>query len=160
MRITLAAVGRLKRAPEKDLCDDYVKRIGKLGRQAGITAINVVEIPESQSADAATRKSQEADALLSKLPSGLMLIGLDERGDALDSTDFSRLLQKQADNGTAELGFVIGGPDGLSPQLLSAATTTLCFGRMTWPHRLVRVMLTEQIYRAVTLMVHHPYHRV
>ncbi len=160
MRITLGAVGRLKRAPEKDLCDDYLKRTGKLGRQVGITALNVLEVPESQAGDAAARKSQEAAVLLSKLPSGMVLIGMDERGDALDSPGFSRLIQKQADNGTAELGFVIGGPDGLAPQLLEVATTTLCFGRMTWPHRLVRVMLAEQIYRAVTLMVNHPYHRV
>ena len=160
MRITIAAVGRLKRAPEKDLCDDYITRTVKLGRQAGITGLQLLEIPESQHAEGAVRKSQEAAQLTGKIPPGARIVCLDERGEAKDTVQFSKLIQKQADAGTQELVFVIGGPDGLDPDFVDAATNTLSFGRMTWPHRLVRVMLTEQIYRAVTLMVNHPYHRV
>ena len=160
MRITIAAVGRLKRAPEKDLCDDYLKRATKLGRQAGITGLQIVEIPESQHDEGSVRKAQEAEQLRTKVPSGAKIICLDGRGDAKDTAQFSKLVQIHADDGTQELAFVIGGPDGLDPDFVASATNTLSFGRMTWPHRLVRVMLTEQIYRAVTLMVNHPYHRV
>ncbi len=160
MRISIATVGRLKRAPEKDLCDDYLKRALKLGRQGGISALQILELPESQHAETAVRKAQEAEQLANKIPAGAKVICLDERGEAKDTAQFSRLVQKHADDGTQELAFVIGGPDGLDPDFVARATTTLSFGRMTWPHRLVRVMLTEQIYRAVTLMVNHPYHRV
>ncbi len=160
MRITIAAVGRLKRAPEKDLCDDYLKRASKLGRQAGISALTILEVPESQQAGASGRKRQEAENLQGKLPAAAKVICLDEHGKAMDTTQFSKLIQSHSDGGTQDLAFVIGGPDGLEPEFLASATTTLSFGRMTWPHRLVRVMLTEQIYRAVTLMVNHPYHRV
>ncbi|MEM7426380.1 MAG: 23S rRNA (pseudouridine(1915)-N(3))-methyltransferase RlmH [Pseudomonadota bacterium] len=160
MRITIAAAGRLKRAPEKDLCDDYLARTAKLGKQAGITAISVVEVPESRQQDAKTRKHDEAAQILAKVPDGARIVCLDENGDARDTSQFCELIRSHADGGTQDLAFLIGGPDGLDPELLRDATTTLSFGRMTWPHRLVRVMLTEQIYRAVTLMVNHPYHRV
>ena len=160
MRITIAAVGRLKRAPERDLCDDYLDRASRLGRQAGVNALAILEVPESRLPDAPARKQQEAEQLSARLPDGAKLVCLDERGDVLDSEQFSKLIRSQADDGTPDLVFVVGGPDGLDPDFLKRATNTLSFGRMTWPHRLVRVMLAEQIYRAVTLMVNHPYHRV
>ncbi|MCP5081324.1 MAG: 23S rRNA (pseudouridine(1915)-N(3))-methyltransferase RlmH [Alphaproteobacteria bacterium] len=160
MRITVCAVGRLKRAPEAELCSDYLARAEKLGRQVGLSKAEIIEVPESQSAQAEARKTQEAGALEAKLSPGAMVICLDEHGQHVDSKEFSKIIKNAADSGTAELAFLLGGPDGLSQHLVSSATRTLCFGRMTWPHRLARVMLLEQIYRAVTLMVNHPYHRV
>ncbi len=160
MRISVCAVGRLKRAPETELCSDYLARTEKLGRQVGITKAEIVEVPESQDGQASGRKIQEAGALQAKIAPGAMLICLDENGQNVDSKEFSKIIKKAADDGTSELVFVLGGPDGLDPDLLSSASKTVCFGRMTWPHRLARVMLLEQIYRAVTLMVNHPYHRV
>ncbi len=160
MRITVCAVGRLKRAPEAELCSDYLARTLKLGRQVGITHADSVEVSEAQAPQADARKSQEADALRAKLSPDSMIICLDEHGESVDSKQFSKIIKNAADNGTRELAFLIGGPDGLSPDLISSASKSLCLGRMTWPHRLARVMLLEQIYRAVTLMVNHPYHRV
>lgn len=160
MRITVCAVGRLKRAPEAELCSDYLARAEKLGRQVGISKAEIVEIPEAQDAQANARKTQEAAALTARLSQGAMIICLDENGQLVDSKEFSRIIRDATDGGTSELAFLVGGPDGLGADLLSVATKTLCFGRMTWPHRLARVMLLEQIYRAVTLMVNHPYHRV
>ncbi len=160
MRITVCAVGRLKRAPEAELCSDYLRRAEKLGRQVGISKAEIIEVPEAQDAQPEARKAQEATALQANLSPGAMIICLDEHGQNTDSKEFSKIIKQAADNGTSELAFLIGGPDGLSPDLLSTAKRSLCFGRMTWPHRLARVMLLEQIYRAVTLMVNHPYHRV
>lgn len=160
MRITICAVGRLKRAPEAELCSDYLTRAEKLGRQVGITKAQIIEVAESDDAQSAARKAQEADALHAKMSSGAMIICLDEHGQSVDSKSFSNIIKRAADDGTSELAFVIGGPDGLSPELLERASRTICFGRMTWPHRIARVMLLEQVYRAVTLMVNHPYHRV
>ena len=160
MRITICAVGRLKRAPEAELCADYQARAEKLGRQTGLSKIEIVEVPEAQEASAAARKTREANALEAKIAPGALLICLDENGESVDSKEFSKIIKSAADGGTSQLAFVLGGPDGLSPELLSSARRSLCFGRMTWPHRFARVMLLEQIYRAVTLMVNHPYHRV
>lgn len=151
MRITVAAAGRLKRAPGKNLCDYYLKRTGKPERQAGISDLNPVEVSESEAGNTAGRKSQEADALLSKLAANTVLVCLNGNGEALDSEGFSGFVQKQADQGIADLCFLIGGPDGLDAALLSSATRRPCSGRMIWPHRLVRVMLAEQIYRTVTM---------
>ena len=153
-------MGRLKRAPEAALCADYQARAEKLGRQVGLSKVDIVEVAEAQEAQSAARKSREAEALTAKLSAGAQVICLDEHGQHVDSKQFSTIIKNAADGGVSELAFVVGGPDGLSPDILAAATRTLCFGRMTWPHRLARVMLLEQIYRAVTLMVNHPYHRV
>ncbi len=160
MRITVCAVGRLKRAPEAELSADYQARAEKLGRQVGLSKLDIIEVAEAQESQSAARKAREADALTSKLSAGAQVICLDENGQNVDSKEFSKIIKTAADSGTSELAFLLGGPDGLSPDVLASATRTLCFGRMTWPHRLARVMLLEQIYRAVTLMVNHPYHRV
>jgi 23S rRNA (pseudouridine1915-N3)-methyltransferase len=115
----------------------------------------VNDFAESQAPTAPQRMEDEAKLLATKFPT----IVLDERGKAFSSEDFAKLLQRHLDQGTQELAFLIGGPDGHSPQTRQSAGHLLSFGPMTWPHRLVRVMLFEQIYRAVTILVNHPYHR-
>ena len=159
MRITITAVGRLKRAPEEELSRDYLGRISKLGRQVGITGVEVKEVPESAAGSAAQRKVDEARAIQAKQPERSVIIALDERGKAMNSSEFSKLIRGCLEDGTSDLSFVIGGPDGLDPALINDARQQVCFGAMTWQHRLVRVMLAEQIYRAVTILANHPYHR-
>jgi 23S rRNA (pseudouridine1915-N3)-methyltransferase len=152
VRLKIIAVGKLKTGPEKALAVDYLERIEGLGRKTGITRIEIQEFAESTSA-------QESQAILAALPPGARTIALDERGQALSSISFASLLKAEADKGTQTLAFLIGGTDGHTPAIREAASHTLSFGPATWPHRLVRVMLLEQIYRAVTIMVNHPYHR-
>ena len=159
MKLTIAAVGRLKAGPEKLLADDYLKRAEGMGRKAGISAIRVQDFSESQATSAAARMTEEARILASAVPPRCFSIVLDERGKALASEVFADLMQRQLDHGTADMAFVIGGPDGHAPETRERADLLLSFGPMTWPHRLVRVMLFEQIYRAVTIMTGHPYHR-
>lgn len=159
VKLVVAAIGLLKAGPERELAADYEKRILGLGRQAGVTGLAVQEWAESRHASADQRKRDEARQLWSAVPAEARALVLDERGTALSTEAFTALLRAEAENGTRQLAFLIGGPDGHDPDTRGKALKTLSFGPMTWPHRLVRVMLLEQIYRAVTLLVNHPYHR-
>ncbi len=158
MRITIAAVGRLKAGAERDLLERYLDRINKAGRSLSLS-VSVREIPESRAAGAAQRKDQEAAALLAAAPPSAVIVALDERGESDDSRSFAGRLAKWRDSGTADLTFALGGADGLGDRLLRQATLRLAFGRMTWPHQLARLMLAEQLYRAMTILSGHPYHR-
>ena len=155
MRLQVLAIGKLKAGPEKTIADEYKLRLEGLGRKAGITKLTVNDYAESQAQTAAQRMDDESKLLATKAST----IVLDERGKPLSSEDFAKLLQRHLDQGTQELAFLIGGPDGHAPQTRQNAGQLLSFGSMTWPHRLARVMLFEQIYRAVTILVNHPYHR-
>jgi 23S rRNA (pseudouridine1915-N3)-methyltransferase len=155
LRLQVLAIGKLKAGPEKAIAGEYQTRLEGLGRKAGITRLTVNDFAESQAPTAAQRMEDESKLLATKAAT----IALDERGKPLSSTDFAKLLQRHLDQGTQDLAFLIGGPDGHAPQTRQTAGQLLSFGPMTWPHRLVRVMLFEQIYRAVTILVNHPYHR-
>jgi 23S rRNA (pseudouridine1915-N3)-methyltransferase len=159
MRIGIAAIGLLKSGPEKDLAAEYEQRIPALGRSAGITGFNVHDWPESKAATPDLRRADESKRLWSAVPEDGLSIVLDERGKSLSSAEFAALIQREAATGAKHMTFLIGGPDGHVPETRSKAFKTLSFGPMTFPHRLLRVMLLEQIYRAVTIIVNHPYHR-
>lgn len=159
MRLHIAAIGRLKSGPERELAAQYLERAGQLGRQCGITSVDIHEHAESSARTVKLRCDEEASRLLAAVPATSLIVALDERGKSLSSTGFAKMLQQDLDAGISDLAFAVGGPDGHGKGLLEGAQRTISFGPATWPHRLVRVMLTEQIYRAVTIMVNHPYHR-
>ena len=152
-------MGRLKPGPEKFMSGDYQMRAEGLGKKTGISRITVTEFAESQSPSPAARIGEEARWLSAALPPKAFSIVLDERGKAMASETFAAVVQRHLDGGTQDLSFVIGGPDGHAASTRDQAGLLLGFGPMTWPHRLMRIMLFEQIYRAVTIMVNHPYHR-
>lgn len=158
MRIRIVAVGRLKAGPERTLAERYAGRIEEIGRACGITALRLAEVGESAARRADDRKAEEERAIRALLPESDELIALHEQGEMATSADFAALLARRAHEG-ADLSFVIGGADGLSPALLQKARTQLAFGRMTLPHQLVRVLLLEQLYRSCTILINHPYHR-
>ena len=160
MKIGIAAIGQLKAGPEKELAADYEQRIPPLGRNAGVTGLLVQDWPESRAATADLRKQDEAKKLWTAVPETGLAIVLDERGKPMTSEDFASFIGQHAQGGTRQLSFLVGGPDGHAPETRQKAFRTLSFGPMTFPHRLLRVMLLEQIYRAVTILVSHPYHRV
>ncbi len=159
MRLHILAIGRLKAGPELELFDDYAKRARGLGRSCGITDLTARDFAESKLPDAQSRMQSEAALLLGASPDPSFRIVLDERGKALTSDGFAGILRRHLDQGTSSLAFLIGGPDGHGAELREQAGLVLSLGAMTWPHRLARVMLAEQIYRAVTILVKHPYHR-
>jgi 23S rRNA (pseudouridine1915-N3)-methyltransferase len=151
LRVTVAAVGRDRASPTRDLFDAYRKRSS--------WPIRLVEIASRRGAPRERRLADEADRLLRALPGGALKVALDEHGRQLDSLAFARQLGRWRAEGAAELGFLIGGPDGLAASVLEQAAMVIALGTMTWPHRLVRVMLAEQLYRAETILAGHPYHR-
>ncbi len=159
MRLTIMAVGRMKSGPENELLGRYLERAGKAGRQLGISAIRQLEFAESRRQDADGRKIDEAAQMVAALPPSAFAVLLDEKGDDCTSQAFALQLQQSLDSGISELVFMIGGPDGHGEAARSVARRTLRFGSATWPHQMVRIMLFEQIYRAITIMSGHPYHR-
>lgn len=154
MRIVLAAVGRLGRSAENGLAADYVARAAAAGRSLGLGPVELIEVEPRKPGKAA-----EAEALLAAVGAGAWLIACDERGKAWPSRAFAGHLGRLRDQGERRLAFVIGGADGLDPSILEIARERLAFGPQTWPHALARVMLAEQIYRAVTILAGSPYHR-
>ncbi|RJF74180.1 23S rRNA (pseudouridine(1915)-N(3))-methyltransferase RlmH [Rhodopseudomonas palustris] len=159
MRLTVIAVGKLKQGPERDLADRYKTRFDDIGRKLGFRGLDVHELGESRARDAASRMAEEAAAISALIAEGSVLVALDERGQSLDSASFAAQLGRWRDASVPGTIFVIGGADGLSPELRRKAKLCLSFGAATWPHQMVRVMLLEQIYRAATILAGHPYHR-
>lgn len=150
MRVTIAAIGRDRTGPARELFEEYCRRCP--------WPIRLIEIAPRSGAPA-RRRDEEAERLVQASPSGAVLIALDEGGRELDSDAFARRIAAWQNDGRTELGFLIGGPDGLAASVLERVDEVLAFGRMTWPHRLVRVLLAEQLYRASTILAGHPYHR-
>jgi 23S rRNA (pseudouridine1915-N3)-methyltransferase len=159
MRLIIAPVGRLKDGPERELAARYHKRAADLGRGLGVREIEIVELRESKAREADKRVIEESIALASIIPDKAAVVVLAERGENVGSADFASQLQHWRDDGRSEVVFVIGGADGLAKSLLDRADLQLAFGAATWPHQMVRIMLLEQIYRAMTILSRHPYHR-
>jgi 23S rRNA (pseudouridine1915-N3)-methyltransferase len=159
MRLMIAAVGRLKESPERELAERYRKRAEQLGRRIGFRSVEVVEIKESRAPELGKRMVEESIALANVVPERAVTVVLDARGENLDSSAFAGRLRRWRDDGRQETVFLIGGDDGLMPTLRDKAALTLALGIATWPHQLVRVMLLEQIYRAMSILSGHPYHR-
>jgi 23S rRNA (pseudouridine1915-N3)-methyltransferase len=156
MRVTLCVVGRLRAGPERDLIDDYLTRFDRTGRALGLGPIAVREVEDRKGGG----MTAEAVVLEKALPAGAAVIALDERGKIKTSPDFSQDLAKWRDDGRSDLAFIIGGAAGIDPALRAKCDASLSFGKMVWPHMLVRVMLAEQLYRAASILSGAPYHRV
>jgi 23S rRNA (pseudouridine1915-N3)-methyltransferase len=155
VKITIAAVGRLRGCPEAELAADYAARAAAHGRQLGFKSVEIVEAESKPPGD----PRAEAAALYRATPDGAHKILLDERGAEWTSRQLAEKLARWRDDGRASAVFWIGGADGVSQSVKDNADEKLAFGRQTWPHRLVRAMICEQIYRAMTILCSTPYHR-
>jgi 23S rRNA (pseudouridine1915-N3)-methyltransferase len=158
VRLLLIGVGRLKAGPERDLFERYAKRLAEITRAVGIAGIDFREIEEGRALRPEERRAGEARAIRAAIPAGARLVLCDERGKALTSLEFAADLAAARDAASA-YSLVIGGPDGFDPGLRDHAHALIAFGAMTWPHQLVRIMAAEQLYRALTILAGHPYHR-
>jgi 23S rRNA (pseudouridine1915-N3)-methyltransferase len=159
MRLTILAIGRMKQGPERELAERYRRRATEAGARLGFHSLDIREIPESRARETPARLSEEAASVAALAGEHSIVVALDEHGKNLDSADLARQIGDWRDRGAPEIVFIIGGADGLSPQLVRQSRLSLAFGSATWPHQLVRVMLLEQIYRAMTILAGHPYHR-
>ncbi|KNX42645.1 Ribosomal RNA large subunit methyltransferase H [Roseovarius tolerans] len=156
MRVHICAVGRLRTGPERALIDDYVTRFDRTGRALGLGPLVLHEVEDKKGG------GMEAEAALLEraIPKGAVIVALDERGTVLSSPEFSDRIAGWRDAGRGDVACVIGGADGIAPVLRAQADVALSFGKMVWPHMLVRVMLSEQLYRAASILAGSPYHRV
>jgi 23S rRNA (pseudouridine1915-N3)-methyltransferase len=159
MRIVVAAVGRLKGGPERELAGRYRDRASMAGRSLGLRGPDVIEVKESRARDAERRVTEEAIALAGALPDNAVKVVLDSRGQNVSSDGLAQLIRAWRDGGREAVCFIAGGADGLAAGLRGAADMSFAFGSATWPHQLVRIMLMEQLYRAMTILSGHPYHR-
>lgn len=155
MNYHILAVGRFGRgrshSAERELFEQFAKRI--------LPPLAVIEVEEKRPLAVAERMKREAELLRAALPAGAFVIALDERGKTLSSEEFARRIGDLRDGGRRDIAFLIGGADGLEKSLRESADLVISFGRMTWPHMLVRGMLAEQIFRAQSILAGHPYHR-
>jgi len=159
MRVMIAAIGRLKQGPERELAERYRKWAATAGRSAGITDFDIVEIRESRAGDAHRRMLEESIAIANIIPERAITVILDERGESMNSASFAGRLQGWRSEQQPALVFIVGGADGIAASLREKSNLRLSFGAATWPHQLVRIMLLEQLYRAVSILSGHPYHR-
>lgn len=160
MKLLLTAVGKLKDASEKDICERYRKRFDVAGRSLGLGPLEITELVEARGNSAEARRNDEAGRALKICGSSTdCRVALDPAGKMLSSGEFAALLARRRDAGTKQIAFLIGGPDGHGSEVLSGADLALSLGPLTLPHGLARVVLLEQIYRAATILSGHPYHR-
>ncbi len=145
----------MKPGPEHALLDDYMTRFDRTGRALGLGPAQMHEVDDRKGGGI----DAEAQLLDRALPKGAVIVALDERGKLLSSPDFSDTLAGWRDTGRGDVAFVIGGADGIAPVLRDRADFKLSFGKMVWPHMLARVMLSEQLYRAASILAGAPYHR-
>lgn len=151
MKIIIAAVGAMKRAPEAALMDKYIAQCP--------WKITVKEVDANPKLPPDKRRAAEAEKLRAALGEKRgLLIAMDSRGKNLTSEQFAALIARAQNEGMSQVGFLIGGQDGLDVALLKDAHHTIAFGGATWPHMLARAMLAEQIYRAHCILANHPYH--
>lgn len=151
MKLTIAAIGRAGRGPERDLYEHYAGRIR--------WPLTLREIEEKRKLPPPQLMQREGELLLQAAPAGATLVALDRRGKVLDSEAFAARLGAWRDSSVSDVAFLIGGADGHTEQLVQKSALVLSFGAMTWPHLLARGMLAEQIYRAQQQLAGHPYHR-
>jgi 23S rRNA (pseudouridine1915-N3)-methyltransferase len=156
MRVHICAVGRLRKGPERELYDDYQTRFDRTGRALALGPAQLIEVEDKKGGG----MPAEAALLERAIPSGSLICVLDERGKVQSSPEFADMLGQWRDQGRQDVAFVIGGADGIDPVLRARADAALSFGKMVWPHMLVRVMLAEQLYRAASILSGGPYHRI
>ena len=159
MRLLIVAVGKLKDGAERELYERYAGRLAAMSRQVALGPIELIEMPESRAGSALERQVDEAVRLLKAVTQAEVVVALHETGQSLSSVAFASQLRTHRDQGRQCLAFMIGGPDGHGVDALQKAAFKLSLSAMTLPHGLARVVLSEQLYRAATIISGHPYHR-
>ena len=158
MRLAVVAVGRLKSGPERDLVERYRERVNGLARPLGFASLEMAEVVEGRARREVDRRLEEGEALRAKAGTATLL-AFDERGASLTSEALAARIAGWRDEGRPALACLVGGPDGLDSGLRQSCELVLSFGRLTLPHQLVRALVVEQVYRCLTILAGHPYHR-
>jgi 23S rRNA (pseudouridine1915-N3)-methyltransferase len=151
MRITILAVGKIRNSIFSELYELYIKRLR--------WEILLYEIESHTKSNWNEQQKDEAIRLIALIPSNACVISLDERGKLLSSRELASWVGEKIEEGTKDICLIIGGPNGLGPNILLKSNLILALGRATWPHLMVRGMIAEQIYRVQQILSGHPYHR-
>ena len=151
MRITILAVGKIRNSVFNQLYELYVKRLR--------WEIILYEIESHNKKSGEEQQKDESMRLITLIPSDACVITLDERGKLLSSRELASWVEQKIEEGTKDICLIIGGPNGLSPDILFKSNLILALGRATWPHLMVRGMIAEQIYRVQQILSGHPYHK-
>ena len=158
MDLNIVSIGRLKNNPLLEIQSDYKKRIIKLGKTIGINNLKINEGSVSKKNSPTDRREEESKFLEKNLKKDNYNIFLDETGGSISSIEIAELLSNKLLD-YKEMVFFIGGPDGFKTNLIEKSNQSISLGKVTWPHMLLRVMLVEQLYRGITIIKNHPYHR-
>ena len=156
MKLKILWIGKTKSAPIRALSEDYLERIRRT------TPCEIIEIRDpakGRTPRAAERIQLEGEDIARQLPKSAAIVALDETGTQYASEEFARWLETEQNNGTKEMVFIVGGPDGLSRDIAGRARQVFSLGKMTWTHEMCRVLLLEQIYRAFCILRKIPYHK-
>ena len=159
MRLLVLAVGHARGTSEGALIDDYIARANAFGKRLGLSSTTVEEVASPNCARPARASPKKASDWRRAFPRSSHVIFCDARGKGMTSEAFAEMIGAMRDAGARDLVFLLGGPDGLDPGPSVKAARSLAFGPQTWPHLLVRAMLAEQLYRSLTILGGHPYHR-
>jgi 23S rRNA (pseudouridine1915-N3)-methyltransferase len=155
MKITLMVVGRTTSANLRAGIEEYTKRINRY------IPFDIIELPDVKTSRKLTEEKQkeaEGEMMLSRIQSADYVVLLDERGKEMTSREFSQTLERKAQTVAKQLYFIVGGPYGFSPAVYARANEKMSLSKMTFPHEMVRLFFTEQLYRAYTIQRNEPYH--
>ena len=158
MKLKVISVGQLKNNPILEIQRDYESRILSLSKSVGIKNLEIKELPISKKSSIKERQKEEAKIISQHIKQDNLNVFLDGKGENINSVDISQIISKSSFDGK-DLVFFIGGPDGFDEKIIKVANKIISFGRVTWPHKLIRIMLLEQLYRGITIINNHPYHR-
>ena len=158
MKLKVISVGQLKNNPILEIQRDYESRILSLSKSVGIKNLEIKELPISKKSSIKERQKEEAKIISQHIKQDNLNVFLDGKGENINSVDISQIISKSSFD-DKDLVFFIGGPDGFDEKIIKVANKIISFGRVTWPHKLIRIMLLEQLYRGVTILNNHPYHR-
>ncbi len=153
MKVNIIAIGKIKnKSPEQSIIDEYIKRCG--------WKVKITELEEKKNLPVDELKAHEGRLLLSKVSNNSKIIVLDERGKNLSSPELADMFKKWQLSGASEVAILIGGANGHSDEVRAKADLLLSFGKLTMPHKLIRAVLCEQVYRVESILNNHPYHKV
>ena len=155
MKISIIAVGRISNSFESELVNRYIYRFNKLNKLVGLSLMQIIEVDDKKY----KTKKQQAKKILEITKAETNIVIFDQIGKSISSENFTKYLTNQRDSGVKKLIFIIGGAFGLCRSLYKESNEIFSLGKMIWPHFLVRVMVTEQIYRSASIILGNPYHK-
>ncbi len=158
MQLVVCAVGKMRGSAEATLVETYLKRASDAGKPLGFSGPSLQEYEPPKGLAGPKRTAKEAEWFRSAAGAAAV-VALDERGDNISSQDLAAMLADWRDAGVKRVAMLIGGADGHDRAIVAQARRSIAFGKATWPHMLVRAMLAEQLYRSMTILSGHPYHR-